>query len=412
VDRGIAAPAGGAVLLGFGCCLAIWSVLQSFGVTWRNHIYPGVLPAVLLLMVLIAGFRWPRTTALFVAFLLWWAGITRRRAAKKVDREIKNILSRVLVLTHIESAEYFIREWFTRFDRHASDLKLLTMASATNERVRVYPRARPVSIATDSLALIAALAEARLDQRLRTDDAGGRTTSWVRVQARDLVRRFVEESRVPHLLKFVSAVMLAIPPARKESWTDRAVGGGEVSNPAADPPDPEGYVVNIIAELPRFPSEEDLQALREQVLRECVKSGPDWLSRLADLAELWREQTPAHGRDRRIEVVAEVIWGIYEADIGPRPMRYELFDQLRLQLPELLDALPVREVRLDERSDVLLLRVSGMPKRFDELTPASDGGRSGSSIVLEDREGREWVLKRLEVAADDEVLIVLRPAAE
>jgi hypothetical protein len=256
------------------------------------------------------------------------------------------------------------------------------------------------------------LAGSRLDQRLHTDDAGGRTTSWIRVQARDLVSRSIEQSRIPQLLKFLSALMLAIPPARQESWANRALDGGSFVNPAASPPDPEGYIVNIIAELPRFPSGQDLQTVRDQVLRECVKSGPDWLSRLADWAEQWREQTSAQGRDRRIEVVAEVIWGIYEADIGPRPIRYELFDQLRLQLPDLLDGLSIREARLDERYDILLLSVSGMPKRFDELTPASDGGRTGNSIVLEGRDNRRWTLKRLEVAAEDEVLIVFRPDAE
>jgi hypothetical protein len=405
-------PLAGAALLGFGCCLALWSVLLSFGITWRNHIYPGVLPAVLLIAAFLLGLRWPRLVGLFVLVILWGAGIVRRSVRKAADREIKNILSRVLVLTHIESAEYFIGEWFARFGRRASNLQLLTIASSANERVRLYPRARPVSIATDSLALLGALAGSRLDQRLHTDDAGGRTTSWIRVQARDLVNRSIEQSRIPQLLKFLSALMLAIPPARQESWANRALDGGSFVNPAASPPDPEGYIVNIIAELPRFPSGQDLQTVRDQVLRECVKSGPDWLSRLADWAEQWREQTSAQGRDRRIEVVAEVIWGIYEADIGPRPIRYELFDQLRLQLPDLLDGLSIREARLDERYDILLLSVSGMPKRFDELTPASDGGRTGNSIVLEGRDNRRWTLKRLEVAAEDEVLIVFRPDAE
>ena len=35
-------PLSGAALLGAGCCLSLWSVLLSFGVTWRNHIRPGI----------------------------------------------------------------------------------------------------------------------------------------------------------------------------------------------------------------------------------------------------------------------------------------------------------------------------------------------------------------------------------
>jgi hypothetical protein len=401
-------PLLGAALLGAGCCLSLWSVLLSFGVTWRNHIRPGMVPALLVTCTFVVGLYWPRSVALFAILLLWWATTVRHSVITVVDRQIQGILTRVLVLTHFESAEYFTHEWFTRFAPGASDLQLLTVACASAERVRLYPRAGPVAIATESLALLATLAEQELDQRLRTDDTAGRTTSWIRVQAKDLVSRSVRQSRIPKFLNFLSMLMLAIPPARGETWTDRAARGGSIASSA----DPEGYIVNIIAELPRIPTGQDLQAVRDQVLRECVQSGPDWLSRLADWAEQWREQTFAEGRDRRIEVVAEVLWGIYEADIGPRPSRYELFDQLRLQLPDLLDGLAVREAHLDERSDLLLLSVMGMPRRFDQLTRWSNGSRTASRIVLESRDRRRWALQSLEVTAEDEVLIVFRPETE
>lgn len=401
-------PLLGAALLGAGCCLSLWSVLLSFGVTWRNHIRPGMVPALLVSCALAVGLYWPRSVALLVVLLLWWATVVRHNVTNVVDRQIQGILTRVLVLTHFESAEYFIREWFARFVAGASDLQLLTVACGSAQRVRLHPRARVVAVATDSLTLLAMLAEKELDQRLGTDDTARRATSWVRVQAKDLVSRSIRRSRIPEFLNFVSVLMLAIPPARGETWTERAARGGSIASSA----DPEGYIVNIIAELPRIPALHDLQAVRDQVLGECVRSGPDWLSRLTDWAEQWREQTFAEGRDRRIEVVAEVLWGIYEADIGPRPSRYELFDQLRLQLPDLLDGLAVREARLDERSDLLLLSVMGMPRRFDQLTRWSNGSRTAGRILLESRDHRFWALQRLEVTADDEVLIVFRPETD
>jgi hypothetical protein len=401
-------PLLGTLLLAAGCALAVWSVLVSFGITWRNHLRPGVTPALLTIIALAAAIFWPRTVASVVILMLWWAAGVRRRARRAVDRQIENILTRVLVLTHTESAEYYVAEWFARFEPRASNLELLSLATGARDRIRMFPRSRRLSIATDSLEVLAKLAGTCLDLRLHTDETVGRTTSWVRVQTGDLLNRTAHGSGIPRFLRFLSALMLANPPSREETWADRAMGGGAT----AIPPDPEGYVVNIVAELPPIPSAQDLWAVREQVLRECEKSGPDWLSRLSDWAEQWREQTSAEGRDRRIEVVAEVLWAIYERDIGPRPSHYELFDQLRLQVPELLDGLSVRDARLDERSGLLLLRVNGMPKSFDQLTSPSHGSRTTSHIVLQSRDGRCWVLKRLEVATENEVLIVFRPETE
>ena len=116
---------------------------------------------------------------------------------------------------------------------------------------------------------------------------------------------------------------------------------------------------------------------------------------------MWREQTSAEERDRRIELVTEVLWAIYEAGIGPRSSYYELFDQLRLQLPDLLDGLSVQEAILDEAADSLLITVSGVPKRFDLLTGSSNGNRQASRILLESRDHRKWVLKRLEVTGEE-----------
>jgi hypothetical protein len=130
---------------------------------------------------------------------------------------------------------------------------------------------------------------------------------------------------------------------------------------------------------------------------------------LTNWAELWREQTAAEGRDCRIELMAELLWGVYEADIGPRPSYYELFEQLRLQLPGLFDGLSVREAALDDGTDTLLITVNGVPKHFDVLTAASNGNREASRILVESRDGRRWVLKRLEVTGHNEIRILFRP---
>jgi hypothetical protein len=397
-------PLAGAIVLGVGCCLSLWSVLVSFGVTWRNHLRPGLIPAFLVVVTVGSGMYRPRTVALLAALVLWWAAAVRTRAARTADKRLQHILTRILLLTHIQSAEYFIREWFTRFRERASNLDLLSIATRAGDRARVYPRARVITNAVNSLSLLATLAEAELDQRMHTDSTVGRTTSWIRVQSEDLLRRTIEQSRIPRLLKFTSALMLAIPPVQEDAWED-----GNRSESSAGSPDPEGYIVDIVAELPRFPTTQDLQAVKEQVLRQYIQSGPDWLTRLTNWAELWREQTVTEGRDCRIELVAEVLWGIYEADIGPRPSYFELFEQLRLQLPDLFDGLSVREAVLDDETDTLLITVNGLPKHFDVLTAASNGNREASRILLESRDRRRWVLKRLEITGEHEVRIVFRP---
>jgi hypothetical protein len=328
----------------------------------------------------------------------------RNRAALAADKRLQHILTRILLLTHIQSAEYFIREWFARFRERASNLDLLVFATRARDRARAYPRARVITNAANSLSLLATLAEAELDQRMHTDSTVGRTTTWIRVQAGHLLRRLIKQSRIPRLLEFTSALMLAIPPVQEDAWDD-----GNRSPSIADTPDPEGYIVDIVAELPRLPTTQDLQAVKEQVARQYAQSGPDWLTRLTNWAELWREQTVAQGRDCRIELVTEVLWGVYEAEIGPRPSYYELFDQLRLQLPDLFDGLSVREAVLDEGADTLLITVNGVPKHFDVLTAASHGNREASRIMVESRDRRRWVLKRIEVTGEDEIRIVFRP---
>ncbi len=397
-------PLAGAIVLGIGCCLSLWSVLVSFGVTWRNHLRPGLIPAVLLLVTAGIGIYRPRAVVLFAALILWWAVAVRGRAARAADKRLQHILTRILLMTHIQSAEYFVREWFNRFRERASNLDLLEIATKARDRARAYPRARVITNAANSLSLLATLAEAELDHRMHTESTVGRTTTWIRIQAGDLLRRVMKQSRIPRLLKFTSALMLAIPPVQEDAWQD-----GDRSQSSAESPDPEGYVVDIIAELPRFPTAQDLQAVKEHVSRQYALSGPDWLTRLTNWAELWREQTVAEGRDRRIELVTEVLWGIYEAEIGPRPSYYELFDQLRVQLPDLFDGLSVRDAVLDEGADTLLITVNGVPKHFNVLTAASNGNREASRIVVESRDLRKWVLKRIEVTGEDEIRIAFRP---
>ena len=400
-------PLAGAVVLGAGCCLSLWSVLVSFGITWRNHLRPGLIPASLVMAALVIWLYRPSGASLIVALVLWWAGAVRKQSTQEADKHLQYVVTRVLVLTHLQSAEYFIREWFGRFRQHASDLQLLVIATQARDRAQAFPRARVISTAANSLSLLATLAEAELDQRMQTDSAASRTTSWIRVQAGDLLRRSIEQSRIPRLLKFTSALMLAIPPASEENWAN----GPSAGQLTVNSPDAEGYIVNIVAELPRFPTMQDLQAVKEQVVRQFTQSGPDWLSQLTNWAELWREQTSAEDRDRRIELVTEVLWAIYEADIGPRSSYYELFDQLRLQLPDLFDGLSVREAILDEAADSLLITVSGVPKRFDLLTVSSNGNRQASRIFLESRDHRKWVLKRLEVTGEEQIRITFRPDA-
>ena len=218
-------PLAGAVVLGAGCCLSLWSVLVSFGITWRNHLRPGLIPASLVMAALVIWVYRPSGALSSVALVLWWAAAVREQSAQEADKHLQYVATRVLVLTHLQSAEYFIREWFGRFRQRASDLQLLVIATQARDRARAFPRARVISTAANSLSLLATLAEAELDQRMQTDSTASRTTSWIRVQAGDLLRRSIEQSRIPRLLKFTSALMLAIPPASEETWANGSSAG-------------------------------------------------------------------------------------------------------------------------------------------------------------------------------------------
>jgi hypothetical protein len=352
-----------------------------------------MLPAMLVLLSIAGLWVAPRLTAIVLAIIGFWAHRTIRKATHAIDQQLNALSTRTLALTNYEAASYLTNAWFQRFAPHASNLTLLALASQARERTMALPRARRVMQASDALYRLATFAEGVVDQRLRTDQAALRSTSWIRVMTGEFLSVAAHRSGLVAFSRFVSDLVLAVPPAPPERWADRA------RNNTIAVPDPEGYAVALIADLPAAVHPADLDALRDRVTRDADAGGPDWLTAIATRAECLREETPNPERDLRIEIVAEVLWGVYESSIAPRPSRYELYDQVRLQTPELVERSSVRELRVER--DMLVMQLEGMPRSFHEL------GR-GNPVIVQTPHDITWSFRRMETT-DYRVTLMLAP---
>ncbi|HYP09391.1 MAG TPA: hypothetical protein VER03_24415 [Bryobacteraceae bacterium] len=383
----------GAVILAVGCGLSFWSLLLRFGVSWREHIRPGITPALIAIAFLVGLWLAPRIAAVALVVLGLWARRTIRTTVGCIDRELDTLSIRTLALTNHEAASYLTNAWFQRFAPHASNLTLLALASEARSRSKAFPRARRIVQASDALHRLATFAEEAVDQRLRTDRAATRTTSWIRVMTLELGRQLLYGSGIAWLFSFAADLVLAVPPVTQESWADRARREG------ANAPDAEGYVLALIADLPPVVHVADIDALRDRVTRDADSAGPDWLTQVATRAECLREEVPNLDRDVRMEIVAEVLWGVYESALGSRPVRYHLYDQVRLQTPELVQRSSVRDVRVQAES--LVMQLDGMPRAFDEL------GR-GNMVIVQTPDDITWSFRRLETT-DTGVVLMFAP---
>jgi hypothetical protein len=249
---------------------------------------------------------------------------------------------------------------------------------------------------SDALLAVSTLAGDAVDQRLRTDDAMTRESSWVRVMTREFFAQLLHRTGVAWFFGLVSDLLLATAPAQHETWAERA------RRSAVPVPDPEGYAVTLVADLPAQLHQEDIDGLRNRVSRDADNGGPQWLADVALWAERWREEATYPNRDLRLEMTVEVIWGVYEARLGPRPARFDYFDQLRLQLPELIEGSSVDEISV--REEVLTFHLNGMPRVFHELG-------TKSHLILQTEDGREWTFRQLETADSGVQLVFTSHAA-
>lgn len=382
----------GAVILGSGCILSLWSLLLRIGISWRQHIRPAITPTFLILLTTSGMWFAPRVTIFAMIIVGYWTRGTIRRATHAVDQQLNSLSTRALALTNYEAADYLTNAWFQRFAPHASNLTLLALAAQARERTHALPRARRIMHASDAFLRLATYAEGAVDQRLRTDAAAARNSSWIRVLTLEFVRQTMHRSGLVAFFGLISDLLLAIPPQPRNLWDSVPVKEGSV-------PDPEGYAVALIADMPPAVMAEDLSVLRDRVTRDSHAGGREWLTRVATRAECLREETPNPERDLRIEIVAEVLWGVYESSIGPRPSRYDLYDQVRLQTPELVERSAVREVRVERES--LIMQLDGMPRAFHEL------GR-GNPVLVHTPDDMTWSFRRLETT-DAGVMLFFSP---
>lgn len=393
----------GAFLLAGGCIVSVCSVFVRMGVTWRNHVRPSILPTFLILLVAIFALFWPGATIILSLLMVFFMTQIQQGALNSVDRQLTDLLTRVLVLTHAETATFLMQTWFSRFSRQKDNVLLLSLAHRSRERAAAIPRARSTAVATDSLRFLNKLASNELDTRLGTGNATVRATSWVRVLTKDAVKRILRRSGIIWFTQLIYALVLAAPPERHNLWETE-----EHQEQARSAPDPEGFVVHTMAGLGQIPNSAELEGVREDVERQAGIAGKQWLSAVAIRAEQTREEARNERRDYRIEVVGEVMWGVYESTIGPRPAQFDLFDQLRLQAPELVDGLSVSQISFEDNNQLLLMRLNGLPSTFHELTIANSGGRETKHVLLETRDRRRWVFQQLEAATAHEVLFVFQ----
>ena len=89
----------GALLVAAGCCLSVWSVLLRLRVTWRNHVRPTTVPAVLAVMTAVFGWHQPAITAMAFLLILIWARRIRQAAAVGVDQQMNALVTLSVVKT-------------------------------------------------------------------------------------------------------------------------------------------------------------------------------------------------------------------------------------------------------------------------------------------------------------------------
>ena len=385
----------GALILACGCTLALWSLLLNMGFTWRGHVRPAILPIALAACAVGFCFYAPRSTVAALVLAFSWGWRRRHRTQLQVDRELHYILRRALAVTHAETGAYIVQLWFGRFAEGATDLWLLCVAKRTRDMSALLPQSRSIASVTRPVLVLDKYASEALEDRLHTDNAAARYSSWIRVLAGEFVRRLWRATGIQPLLRFFGSLLLAVPPP--DGQVRRADGQQNRT------PDPALYVTDLLAALLPVPETGDLERISDQVEREAETAGTEWLRAVAAQAEQLREQLPRVHKDHRIEMLSEALWGLHEAILGSRPEKYDVLDQLRLQVPDLVDGLSIQQLDVQHETGRLSVSLHGLPARFDELTPSTNGTGGQPRLLLETRDRRQWRFERLEAAAGQEV---------
>ena len=372
----------------------------------ENHVRPSATPLVLLALVAAFGARWPRLTGTLVLLILFWAFTVIRSARAKADRQINELLTRTAILRHVEPASHLVHVWFARIVRNADLTLLLAVANRARDIISILPRLRLAANTSGSLSLLTGLADQTLDLQLRTDHAATRATSWVRLLTRRFAKTMIRRTGVAATVQLLSAVLLAVPPARQPGWSDSKP---EESSTAT--PDTDEYLKTVLTALPNRADEKSLVAVRAQLQMDGSRAGAKWFTIVTQQAEQWRQRVPQTERDCRIELLGEIFWGVYEDNLGPRPLQYDLYDQLRLQFPEAVEGLTLESAKFDRERHRLTLTLRGFPKSVHDITFSVGRRHTGSEIVVETRDHQRWVFERLE-AGEAEGLVVMFEAVK
>jgi hypothetical protein len=391
----------GAVLLASGGGLSVWAVLLRLGLTWRNHVRPTMVPAFLAVLAAVFGWYQPTATTVVLLLILIWARRTRRAATARVDQQMNILFTRIQSLTHVDAASYVVEIWLARYRAKVDDIELLALVERSRERSAILPRARCLAISAYSVRLLTKLADEAVDERLRTDRAAVSRRSWIRVLTRVFLHQLLQRTGIIPIAKLFTGLVLAIPPARRNSWFGEAERNGqEVAKP-----NPHTYVADLTMRLPSIPEKQDMDAVQDQVRQDAARAGPVWLAAVAARAEQYRQEGSTSGGNRAA-MLCEAIWSVHEEVLSARPEHCDVFDQLRVQLPDLLADLSIQGMSIDKERGCLIITLSGVPKTFDELSSATNGSHAPYGAVVETRDRREWVLRRLETAVAEQMHMV------
>jgi hypothetical protein len=391
----------GFLLLILGFTLTASAMCLSLGIGWTSHIRPNLTPIVISVLAGVMFAFAPRLGILLGVALVVWGHRRITHVSKSVELHLTSLVVRVSALAHRGSAIFLAEEWFDRYSRSASNSILLCLARQSWARAISMPNSRFSVNAVEAFCRVSTLARSELDHRLNTNEAWSRRASTVRILAREFIQWALRRSGISYLVNFVSELLLAVPPAsRHDGMLPVPTNAGFVL------PDASVYVANIVGALPPVPDRSDLDALTQELRKELRRSGRQWLANVAEYAERWREGILQSNRDYRVEIAAEALWSVYESAMGPRPLRYDLFDQVRLQLPDFFEGLSVASVELATDNRLLTLTLDGKPKCFHELMGASASAGSPRRTIIKTWDHQEWRLERVEINAARKVQIV------
>ena len=134
------------------------------------------------------------------------------------------------------------------------------------------------------------------------------------------------------------------------------------------------------------------------------RAGAKWFTIVMQQASSGLSGFPNTGHCRS-KLPGEIFWGVYEDNLGPRPLQYDLYDQLRLQFPEAVEGLTIESAKFDRERHRSTLTLRGFPKSVHDITFSVGRRHTGSEIVVETRDHQRWASNALSMLGEGLVVM-------